>query len=400
MLIKSLFRQIVFIFSFLVFFIPALTLAETKTFVKEYTYQASEADSKLSSRTIALEQVKRLLIEEIGTYLTSQTEVINFKITTDKISTLTAGIVRTEIMRERWDGKTYYLKAKISADPKELISSLDSLRKDTQKTKELEEVRDKAERALKEIEKIKGDILTSRDDVNTQKRYNETVKKLSSVEWFEKANSYFYSRNYYEAIKAYDNAIEADPRNAIAYSGRAVSYFYLTGNCQQAVIDYTKAIEVNPNLAHPYNGRGACYMDFDGNYQMAMKDFNRAIELDPAFANAYFNRGVCYARLGNWRQTFNDTDRAIAIGHPELDLSKAYAMRGAALNNLNDFSGAVEDLTKAIEINPSNQAAYCNRGNAYAGLGNYQQAWSDRKTAANLGSKVCQDFLRSKGISW
>ena len=38
--------------------VPAV--AEMKTFVKEYTYEASEADSKLSCRTIALEQVKRL----------------------------------------------------------------------------------------------------------------------------------------------------------------------------------------------------------------------------------------------------------------------------------------------------------------------------------------------------
>ena len=39
--------------------------AETKTFIKEYAYQASDFDSKISSRTIALEQVKRLLLEEV-----------------------------------------------------------------------------------------------------------------------------------------------------------------------------------------------------------------------------------------------------------------------------------------------------------------------------------------------
>jgi len=34
------------------------------TLTKEYTYQASEFDSKYSSRTLALEQVTRLLLEE------------------------------------------------------------------------------------------------------------------------------------------------------------------------------------------------------------------------------------------------------------------------------------------------------------------------------------------------
>ena len=58
--------------SFLIlFFIPRLTVAETKTFIKEYTYQASEYDSKVTCRTLALAQVKRLLLEELGTYLES-----------------------------------------------------------------------------------------------------------------------------------------------------------------------------------------------------------------------------------------------------------------------------------------------------------------------------------------
>ena len=59
------------LFSFLL--LTNSALAETKTFVREYTYQASEIDSKISCRIIALEQVKRLLLEEIGTYLESVT---------------------------------------------------------------------------------------------------------------------------------------------------------------------------------------------------------------------------------------------------------------------------------------------------------------------------------------
>lgn len=60
--------------------------AEMKTFIKGYTYQASDFDSKISSRTIALEQVKRLLLEEVGTFLISETEVKNFQLTKGKIS--------------------------------------------------------------------------------------------------------------------------------------------------------------------------------------------------------------------------------------------------------------------------------------------------------------------------
>ena len=73
-------------------FSPAI--AETKTFIKEYTYQASEADSKQTSRILALEQVKRLLLEELGTYIVSETVVQDYQLTSDQITVLAAGIAK------------------------------------------------------------------------------------------------------------------------------------------------------------------------------------------------------------------------------------------------------------------------------------------------------------------
>jgi len=45
------------------------SFAETKTFIKEYTYQASDEDSKNSSRTIALREVKRVKARGKGSSL-------------------------------------------------------------------------------------------------------------------------------------------------------------------------------------------------------------------------------------------------------------------------------------------------------------------------------------------
>ncbi len=95
---KIIKATILFTILFVVFNVH-LSFAEVKTFIKEYTYQASEEDSRNSSRTIALREVKRLLLEELGTYLESQTEVKNFQMTKDSITTLTAGIVSAEVSR-------------------------------------------------------------------------------------------------------------------------------------------------------------------------------------------------------------------------------------------------------------------------------------------------------------
>lgn len=106
--------------------------AESRTFVREYYYQAGESDSKISSRTKALTEVKRLLLEEIGVYLESYINYSEEK-TEDRISSqflkkeieqISAGITETSILEENWTGVEYYIKAEITVDPDDVIRQL------------------------------------------------------------------------------------------------------------------------------------------------------------------------------------------------------------------------------------------------------------------------------------
>lgn len=102
--------------------------AEIKSLIKEYTYQASELDSKVSCRAIAIEQVKRELLEELGTYVESTTVVKDYQIEKDEIRTITAGVVQTKVLDEKWDGRDYWLKAEVSADPEEVADAIARVR--------------------------------------------------------------------------------------------------------------------------------------------------------------------------------------------------------------------------------------------------------------------------------
>lgn len=354
---------IIWLLVIILMIIASPSFAEIKVFEREYTYQASEVDSKLSSRTISLAEVKRLLLEELGTYLESITEVKNFQLTRDQITTLTAGIVRVEIVDERWDGKTYWLKARIAADPNDVIKSIDALRKDRQKTKELEEIKKRADALLKENERLKDELKTAegRTKGKIQEEYVQGIKALNAVEWVQRGVSLDESGNYNEAMEAFTNAIELDPKLARAYVARGVAYANL-GNNQQAIKDFDRAIELDPKDEKAYNNRGVAYANL-GDYQQAIRDLDRAIELDPKLAAAYHSRGTVYFMLGNTQQAIRDYDRA-------------------------------------IEIDPKNAEAYYNRGLVYVMLGNYQQAIKDFKIAARLGLKDAQDLLREKGYDW
>ncbi len=173
--------RIILISFLILFIIPSLTAAETKTFIKEYTYQASEYDSKVTCRLLALEQVKRLLLEELGTYLESHTEVKNFQLTKDQIIILTAGVVSAVIIEEKWNGEKYFLKAKIVAKPKDVTIAIDALRKDRSYAKELEETKQKADEALKEIKRLNQELATAKIDNNKIKLYDKAIEDLKNA---------------------------------------------------------------------------------------------------------------------------------------------------------------------------------------------------------------------------
>ncbi|MDO8958074.1 MAG: tetratricopeptide repeat protein [Deltaproteobacteria bacterium] len=271
----TLFLITVFILS-----VANLAFAETKVFVEEYTYQASEYDSKVSCRALALEQVKRLLLEKLGIYLESETEVKNFQLTKDQIVILTAGIVAAEIVDEKWDGKTYFFKAKITADPKDVANSINKLRQDRQETKELEETRKKADEALREVEKLKRELEITKAGKTEQDQYKKAVNSLSATDWVEKGKALGIAGRIQEAIGAFTRAIELDPK----YDARA------------------------------YNNRGLAYGNL-GNYRQAISDFDRAIDLDPKLASSYYNRGVAHNKLGNYRQSVEEFKIAARLGH-------------------------------------------------------------------------------------
>ncbi|MCD4682654.1 MAG: hypothetical protein K8R86_05155, partial [Bacteroidales bacterium] len=100
---------------------------QAQSFIKEYTYNASENDSKISARDAAFVEVKKLLMEEMGVYVNNvveqyihETEDNLYESFTDKTEIIQAYITKTEILEEKWDGKTYYLKAKIIVDDKDV----------------------------------------------------------------------------------------------------------------------------------------------------------------------------------------------------------------------------------------------------------------------------------------
>lgn len=437
------------------------SVAEIKTFVRDFTYQAGEADSKLTSRDNALIQVKRLLAEELARYLQSKTEVKNYQLTKDQIISYTALYGQTQIINEKWDGKEYWMQAKIEADPEEVAKHLDAVRKDRDQSKKLEELKRKTDELLKENEQLrkatKDDQISislyerNIDDIKAngllaeasilakQNKHKEAIERLTSAiqlysdhysqafTYATRGLSYLALRDYAQAIKDCTKAIGLNPEEDMAYRVRGQGYGYLS-NYEQSIKDYDKAIALTPNNAYSYMLRASGYASL-GNFKMAKTDYSQAIQLSPYNADAYHFRGHSLLLDGDKTGALNDFTKSCELGKndacndahklkKELPIAKEdtkvsglnekvekadaarWFEKGMELSSRQDYRGAIAAFTKAIEINPEFAEAYHKRGLRYQRIGDRKQSLADLKKAAQLGHKNSQDFLRFQNVSW
>ena len=60
---------------------------------------------------------------------------------------------------------------------------------------------------------------------------------------------------------------------------------------EKAIKAFERAIEIDPKQAGGYLGRANC-LNTLGQHKRSLEDYDRALEIDPKLANAYVNRGI------------------------------------------------------------------------------------------------------------
>jgi len=363
------------------------TCAQEKTFIKEYSYAASELDSKVSSRTIAMEQVKRLVLEELGTYLKSDTEVKNFQLTSDQITAFSAGIIKISVIDEKWDGRTYYIKAEIVADPQEVSNSIAKVLTDQTNSRILEETNKKADQSLQEIEKLRNELETIKAKDKRLQDYEKAVDVLSAKQWFVKGYALISTGNYQESIPAYLKVIELEPGNVAAHIHLAWAYNGI-GHFNEAIIELNKALTLDPENEYVYVQRGWSDNGLS-EFNQAIADLNKALNLNPNDQWAFYYRAWAYNALGNFLQAKKDMDSALKID-PGQPLH--YVMRGWSYNGLGNYQETITDINTALKLDPKNKYAYLQRAWAYNGLGNYDQAERDFNLTLDIDPKFADAY--------
>ena len=158
-----------------------------------------------------------------------------------------------------------------------------------------------------------------------------------------------------QALEHFERAVEADPNFAKAYSGIADTYTVLANHgyeTHDAALPKAKeaakrALELDPNLAEAHASLGIAHLQFKSDVEAAEREFKEAIRLNPSYATA--------------RQWYSGT-----------------------LQTELRYEEALDQVLKAIELDPMAHIIHVNVGNLLSEMGRHEEAKEHYRRAIEL----------------
>ena len=157
--------------------------------------------------------------------------------------------------------------------------------------------------------------------------------------------------------------------------------------CKTAHDEYSKGVARLVN-ERTLQGRPLAPEEVQRNFEQAINHFSRAL-VKTDDAEVYLNRGLCFFGVNRIDDAINDFSRAIEI---DSRLGAAYHNRGLAYCKKMYPDRAIEDFTKAIELDERLVYAYYSRGIVWLCFGNWEKAKSDLTIASGKGVDIIASF--------
>lgn len=228
---------------------------------------------------------------------------------------------------------------------------------------------DTYDREMQDIFAVRSEVAEKVANVLKIRLLGEEKKQIDKkpTENLEAYNLYRQGRYYSDklseesmqkAIPFFQQAIEKDPRFALAYAGIADNYViaadtYISpreafSKAKEAAM---KAIELDDSLAEAHASLGFVHYHYDWDWAAADKECRRAIELNPKSAQSYMIYTHYLAGIGRF-------DDAAKFGARGLELDPLSVSTHVFLGWSSLFAGRADDavskLSRAVELDPSN----------------------------------------------
>lgn len=189
-----------------------------------------------------------------------------------------------------------------------------------------------------------------------------------------------------KAIEILSEGLEKFPRSCLLLQNRAAQYLELK-NVDRALSDYERILAIDPRNSYIYLVRGQLFESL-GRNQEALADYKNAITHEkksipiPLGLQLRKARGVLLGKTGKHREAVEQLSDA--IGKDRSD-DESYRLRGLEYEALEDYSRALSDYSRSIELAPDlARESYDCRARVYEIMGKSDLAARDREKSRSL----------------
>jgi tetratricopeptide (TPR) repeat protein len=204
----------------------------------------------------------------------------------------------------------------------------------------------------------------------------------------QRGTEYLRAGSYDEAIRVFNEVLEANPSSAEAFSGRGHAHYHKK-DYNRAILDFNEALRIDPASADTYRWRGFTYVR-KGDYDRAIADYTKVLQLIPKDWYVLIQRARAYQSKGQYPEAITDYTRASEVA-PAPQAADAYSGRGAVYHTQGDYDRAISDYSKAVEMSRSTLAVYA-RGLAYWKNGQLEQAIADLANIVPVSNAEAESY--------
>jgi serine/threonine protein kinase/Tfp pilus assembly protein PilF len=194
---------------------------------------------------------------------------------------------------------------------------------------------------------------------------------------------YYYSKlsteGFHEALKYFQQAVQLDPKSALAYVGEADCYKELgiwgalppRESSSKAKAAVHKALEIDNNLGEAHATLAHLHFVYDWDWAGAQKEFNRALELSPRSSEVHDLYAIYLSAMGSQDEAVAEIEKAHALDPVS---QPANTVLGFVYLLAHRFDKAIEQLQKTLVLYPGSAIDHNNLGICYEHKGRYQEA--------------------------
>ncbi len=221
--------------------------------------------------------------------------------------------------------------------------------------------------------------LTREDREHMLKRYTESTEAYQAY----LKGRFLLDRRTAESVQRakdyFQEAVERDPRYALAYSGLADCYHrfaqFRLAPVSEVIPKATEAaataLRLDETLAEAHATLGVINFRFLWDLPAAEREFRRALELDPRYATAHMWYGLHLMAQRKFAEADAEMRRALELEPLSITINNAM---GDYYLQLRDYDRALEHYRKTIEMDPSLLVAQVGIARVYEQKGMYREA--------------------------